>query len=113
MGVAESPAQTHRPPHLRTVQPGADGSTGYRGGATAGGKPRGALPLRFPPDLCGVAETYRLHQQIEGTMGIPRLTPEEQIDKIIELALAEDLGQGDITSEILIPIDLVGKAYIL
>ncbi len=46
-------------------------------------------------------------------MGIPRLTPEEQIDKIIELALAEDLGQGDVTSEILIPPDLVGKAYIL
>ena len=46
-------------------------------------------------------------------MGIPRLTPEEQIDKIIELALAEDLGQGDVTSEILIPLDLVGKAYIL
>ena len=46
-------------------------------------------------------------------MGIPRLTPEEQIDKIIELALVEDLGQGDVTSEILIPLDLVGKAYIL
>ena len=46
-------------------------------------------------------------------MGIPRLTPEEQIDKIIELALAEDLGQSDVTSEILIPPDLVGKAYIL
>ena len=46
-------------------------------------------------------------------MGIPRLTPEEQIDEIIELALAEDLGQGDVTSEILIPPDLVGKAYIL
>lgn len=46
-------------------------------------------------------------------MGIPRLTPEEQIDKIVELALAEDLGQGDVTSEILIPLDLVGKAYIL
>ena len=46
-------------------------------------------------------------------MGIPRLTPEEQIDKVVELALAEDLGQGDVTSEILIPLDLVGKAYIL
>ena len=46
-------------------------------------------------------------------MGISKLTPEEQIDKIIELALAEDLGQGDVTSEILIPPDLVGKAYIL
>ena len=46
-------------------------------------------------------------------MGIPRLTPEEQIDKVVELALAEDLGQGDVTSETLIPLDLVGKAYIL
>jgi len=46
-------------------------------------------------------------------MAIPRLTPEEQIDKIIELALAEDLGQGDLTSEILIPPDLLAKASML
>ncbi len=46
-------------------------------------------------------------------MAIPRLTPKEQIDKIIELALAEDLGQGDLTSDILIPPDLQGKAYML
>lgn len=46
-------------------------------------------------------------------MAIPRLTPEEQIDKIIEMALAEDLSQGDVTSEILIPLDLIGKAYVL
>jgi len=46
-------------------------------------------------------------------MAIPKLTPEEQIDKLIKLALAEDLGQGDVTSEILIPCDLMGKASVL
>jgi len=39
--------------------------------------------------------------------------PEEQIDKIIDLALAEDINQGDITSEALIPGDLYGKALML
>jgi len=38
---------------------------------------------------------------------------EEQVDNIIDLALAEDLGHGDITSEVLIPPDLEGKASIL
>lgn len=39
--------------------------------------------------------------------------PEEQIESIIDLALAEDLGYGDITTEALIPPDLQGKASIL
>ena len=38
---------------------------------------------------------------------------EEQIDNIIDLALAEDLGHGDITSDTLIPPDLQGKASII
>jgi len=38
---------------------------------------------------------------------------EEQLDNIIDLALAEDISHGDITSEILIPSDLNGKASIL
>ncbi len=42
----------------------------------------------------------------------PRL-PEEQIDNIIDIALAEDLGHGDITTEVLIPPHLQGKASIL
>jgi nicotinate-nucleotide pyrophosphorylase (carboxylating) len=37
----------------------------------------------------------------------------EQIDSIIDLALAEDLGYGDITSETLIPPELQGSAYIM
>ena len=40
-------------------------------------------------------------------------SPEEQIDKIIDLALAEDSGHGDITSDMLIPPDLQGKASII
>jgi nicotinate-nucleotide pyrophosphorylase (carboxylating) len=40
-------------------------------------------------------------------------SPEEQVDNIIDLALAEDLGHGDITSEALIPNNLEGKASIL
>ena len=39
--------------------------------------------------------------------------PEEQVDKIIDLALAEDISHGDVTSETLIPPDLQGKASIL
>ena len=40
-------------------------------------------------------------------------SPEEQVDSIIDLALAEDLGHGDITSDTLIPPDLQGKASII
>ena len=38
---------------------------------------------------------------------------EEQVNHIIDLALAEDISQGDVTSEALIPPDLQGKASIL
>jgi len=38
---------------------------------------------------------------------------EEQFDSIIDLALAEDVGHGDVTSEALIPPELQGKASIL
>ena len=37
----------------------------------------------------------------------------EQIDSIINLALAEDISHGDITSEALIPAQLQGKAIVL
>ncbi|HEY93227.1 MAG TPA: carboxylating nicotinate-nucleotide diphosphorylase [Dehalococcoidia bacterium] len=39
--------------------------------------------------------------------------PEEQIDNIIDLALAEDISHGDVTTEALIPTGLQGKASIL
>ena len=38
---------------------------------------------------------------------------DEHLDSIIDLALAEDISHGDITSEALIPPDLSGKASIL
>lgn len=38
---------------------------------------------------------------------------DEQVNKIIDLALAEDTGYGDITSQVLIPAGLVGKAAIV
>jgi nicotinate-nucleotide pyrophosphorylase (carboxylating) len=38
---------------------------------------------------------------------------EKQLDKIIDLALAEDIGRGDITSEALLPPDLSGRASLL
>ncbi|HEY91194.1 MAG TPA: carboxylating nicotinate-nucleotide diphosphorylase [Dehalococcoidia bacterium] len=41
------------------------------------------------------------------------MPPDESIFPIIDLALAEDTGHGDVTSEILIPQALVGKAAIL
>ncbi len=37
----------------------------------------------------------------------------DYINKIVAIALAEDIGKGDITSEILIPVDLQGRAYML
>jgi nicotinate-nucleotide pyrophosphorylase (carboxylating) len=39
--------------------------------------------------------------------------PEEYIDHLVEVALIEDSGGGDITSEILVPTALQGKAYML
>jgi len=41
------------------------------------------------------------------------LSPQEQINRIIDLALTEDLGHGDITTEALIWPNLKGKASIL
>ena len=38
---------------------------------------------------------------------------EEQINRIIDTALAEDISRGDITSEVLISPDLYGKASML
>ena len=37
---------------------------------------------------------------------------DKHIDIIIDAALEEDTGQGDITSQALLPTDLVGKAFI-
>ena len=39
--------------------------------------------------------------------------PKEDVDNIIDLALAEDISHGDVTSEALIPPELQGKASIL
>jgi len=39
--------------------------------------------------------------------------PIDYVDKVVMIALAEDIGKGDITSEILIPADLQGRAYML
>ena len=36
-----------------------------------------------------------------------------QVDKLIDLAIAEDIGSGDITTDSLVPSDLTGKAVIL
>ncbi len=38
---------------------------------------------------------------------------EKQIDSIIDIALAEDISHGDLTSETLIPPELQGKASLL
>lgn len=38
---------------------------------------------------------------------------EEQFGSIVDLALSEDVGQGDVTSQVLIPPELQGKASIL
>lgn len=43
---------------------------------------------------------------------VPRLS-EEQLDDIIDRALVEDIGPSDATSEILIPPDFCGRAFLL
>ncbi len=48
----------------------------------------------------------------EENMKIDRL-PIDYLDRIVENALKEDIGKGDITSEMLVPCDLQGRAYIL
>ncbi len=45
-------------------------------------------------------------------MNKPQLS-EKQIDRIIDLALEEDLSHGDVTSETLLPPQLYGKASVL
>ena len=41
------------------------------------------------------------------------LPSQEQIDKMIDIALAEDLGHGDITTDTIIPPELQGRASLL
>ena len=45
-------------------------------------------------------------------MNASQLT-QKQVDKVIDLALAEDISHGDVTSEALIPPDLSGRASLL
>ncbi len=52
------------------------------------------------------------HSQKEKVMKSYHL-PEEKVHRLIEDALAEDVGRGDITSEALIPCDLESQAYLL
>ena len=46
-------------------------------------------------------------------MNLQDYISEEQLITIIDLALAEDTGQGDVTSQSLLPPDLQGKASVL
>ncbi len=46
-------------------------------------------------------------------MSLDYSSPEAQVDGIVALALAEDLGHGDVTSRTLIPATLLGRAIIL
>jgi len=51
--------------------------------------------------------------ELNTTMQIKLPSYEEQVDRIIDLALAEDISQGDITSETLIPPELETKAALI
>jgi len=46
-------------------------------------------------------------------MNLHNYLSDEQLDAIVDLALDEDTGHGDVTSEALIPPDLSGKASLL
>jgi nicotinate-nucleotide pyrophosphorylase (carboxylating) len=52
--------------------------------------------------------TYRIYPNRRLALELPQA----EVKKIIVGALAEDLGHGDITSELLIPAGLEGRAYI-
>ncbi len=39
--------------------------------------------------------------------------PDGELDRIVDIALAEDTGHGDITSQVLIPPDLTGRALVM
>ncbi|MFC2013275.1 carboxylating nicotinate-nucleotide diphosphorylase [Chloroflexota bacterium] len=45
--------------------------------------------------------------------GLSMNLPQEEVNSIIDSALAEDISHGDITSELLIPAELQGKASML
>ncbi len=56
----------------------------------------------------------RFSRNLKGVRSINKIElPKEETSKIIDIALAEDISYGDITSEILIPPGLVAKAHIL
>jgi nicotinate-nucleotide pyrophosphorylase (carboxylating) len=56
-----------------------------------------------------VAAPYHIYQNRR--LGLE--LPEAEVDAIIERALTEDISHGDVTSELLIPPELQGKASIL
>ena len=56
-----------------------------------------------------MAAPYRIYQNRRLDLELP----EAEVDAIIERALAEDISHGDVTSEVLIPPQLQGKASIL
>jgi nicotinate-nucleotide pyrophosphorylase (carboxylating) len=56
-----------------------------------------------------VAAPYRIYQKRR--LGLE--LPEAEVEAVIERALAEDISHGDVTSELLIPPQLQGKASIL
>ena len=53
-----------------------------------------------------------IHNNVDHRM-VAASMPEEQLYDIIDLALREDLGRGDITTDVLIPPGIDGKASIL
>ena len=56
-----------------------------------------------------MAAPYRIYQNRRLDLELP----EAEVSAIIERALAEDISHGDVTSELLIPPELQGKASIL
>jgi nicotinate-nucleotide pyrophosphorylase (carboxylating) len=56
-----------------------------------------------------VAAPHRIYQNRRLDLELP----EAEVDAIIERALTEDISHGDVTSELLIPPELQGKASIL
>jgi nicotinate-nucleotide pyrophosphorylase (carboxylating) len=59
-----------------------------------------------------MATSYHLHPEIRDNAMNNPYPSDEEADRIIDNALAEDTSHGDVTSEILIPPGLQGSAYL-
>lgn len=65
------------------------------------------------PPLQPWARPARFPARVVVTRAMPTLTPTPALDALLDLALSEDVGCGDVTTEAVIPVDIVGGAMLV